>query len=92
MGFLMVTLISMSNNNGVIGRCDSKCYNATKPRCDCICGGKNHGVGFKAAASNTVKSGTEMVKQYAESNNITNAVGVITVQQLGLFNKDKDLL
>lgn len=24
-------------------RCDAKCYNAKEPKCNCICGGRNHG-------------------------------------------------
>ena len=36
-------------------RCDARCHNATKPRCRCICGGVNHGVGLDQARTNTKK-------------------------------------
>jgi len=34
-------------------RCDARCHNATKPRCRCVCGGVNHGVGLEKARANT---------------------------------------
>jgi hypothetical protein len=49
----MVTLISYSNSGGEQGRCDAKCYEATKPECDCICGGANHGAGLQQAIAST---------------------------------------
>lgn len=48
----MTTLIYVGNSEGCVGRCDAKCYAATHPDCDCICGGKNHGVGLKQAQDN----------------------------------------
>lgn len=57
----MSTLISYKNNNGTSGRCDSKCYNAEHPECVCICGGKNHGVGFQRAVDNTKKMADEWI-------------------------------
>lgn len=48
----MTALITVSNSQGVVGRCDAKCYNATGPDCDCICGGKNHGAGLDIAQEN----------------------------------------
>jgi len=34
-------------------RCDAGCYNATTIKCQCICGGVNHGVGLEKARANT---------------------------------------
>ena len=48
----MVTLFS-STSDGVRRRCDSHCYNAKKPKCRCICSGRNHGVGLAQAQENT---------------------------------------
>lgn len=45
----MVSLITVHNSDGCVGRCDAHCYMAKSPRCACICGGKNHGVGLKRA-------------------------------------------
>jgi hypothetical protein len=33
-------------------RCDAKCHNAEGSECNCICGGRNHGVGFTQAVAN----------------------------------------
>ena len=33
--------------------CSAKCHEATRPRCRCICGGVNHGVGIDQARANT---------------------------------------
>lgn len=52
----MVTLIAAYKADGTcIGRCDAKCYMAKGPRCTCICGGKNHGVGRAQATENSPK-------------------------------------
>jgi hypothetical protein len=48
-----MTLIAVYNNDGCVGRCDERCYGATHPDCDCVCGGKNHGVGLSKATDNT---------------------------------------
>jgi len=48
-----VVLIEVRNSDGVIGRCDARCYDAGKPECDCCCGGINHGVGRKRAMDHT---------------------------------------
>lgn len=52
-GEKMTTLIATYNSEGCTGRCDAKCYDATTPDCDCICGGRNHGAGAEQAIDNT---------------------------------------
>ncbi len=37
------------------GRCDARCYDAMHDDCECICGGLNHGVGYKRAVENVVE-------------------------------------
>jgi hypothetical protein len=49
----MVTLIAVYTSDGCEGRCDAKCYDADQDECDCICGGRNHGVGKLQALDNT---------------------------------------
>jgi hypothetical protein len=50
----VTTAIAVYNSEGVVGRCDAKCHNAQSPECDCICGGRLHGVGAdRAVAENT---------------------------------------
>lgn len=48
----MATLIS-AYENGHHRRCDAHCYNSKGDKCTCICGGANHGVGYKTALQNT---------------------------------------
>lgn len=66
----MTTLISAGNSEGEFGRCDAKCYNATHPDCDCICGGANHGVGFKLAIENTERYVDDWIEVYAKKHNL----------------------
>jgi hypothetical protein len=52
-------LIEVHKPDGsLIGRCDARCYNAKHPKCDCVCGGVNHGRGFwiNGAALDLLKS------------------------------------
>ena len=58
----MATLIASYNSDGCTGGCDAKCYNATHPECDCICGGINHGKGKETAIDNT----RELAEKWAD--------------------------
>jgi len=64
----MVTLISVHNSNErhprCIGRCDEKCYDAKEEKCDCVCGGMNHGKGKEQAIENTQKYSGDMMEQW----------------------------
>jgi hypothetical protein len=62
----MSTMIAAYNSDGCIGRCDAKCYNATTPDCDCICGGANHGVGRKQAQENTEALAESWMEAYRQ--------------------------
>ena len=79
----MTTLIAAYNSNGCVGRCDAKCYLAQHPECDCICGGKNHGVGLKMATDNTRELAEKWIKDwkliYPETEKFE-----VPAQQLGL--------
>lgn len=60
----MTTLIAVYNSDGCIGRCDAKCHNAVHPRCICVCGGKNHGIGLKEAPPNTWEISKEDIEEW----------------------------
>ncbi|KAA9379588.1 hypothetical protein F5972_07990 [Microbispora cellulosiformans] len=49
----MVTLLTYRTGRGVAGRCDAGCYDGAAARCECVCGGANHGVGFETAVEQT---------------------------------------
>jgi len=53
----VATVIAVYTSDGCVGRCDAKCHNATEDECDCICGGRLHGVG----ADNAVKVNTDAI-------------------------------
>lgn len=60
----MATLIAVYNSEGLVGRCDARCYNADGGRCECICGGANHGKGHAKAAENVARQAREMIEAY----------------------------
>ena len=68
----MTTLITVSNSDGIVGRCDAKCHDATHPACNCICGGMNHGAGGEVAQENTNEMllGERSVADWAKKNGI----------------------
>jgi len=76
----MPTLISVGGNSGEIGRCDAKCYGAQHPECDCVYGGKNHGVGLKQAQNNIKEITQGVLERYAGQDIKFNE------QQLEVFN------
>jgi len=59
----MSTLIAAYNSQGCIGRCDARCYNARDPKCTCICGGRNHGIGRARAVQGTPEWIDELLNQ-----------------------------
>lgn len=63
----MSTLIAVYNSDGCVGRCDAKCYNATDAKCDCICGGRNHGAGKQQAMDNTRQMAESMIAEWNQA-------------------------
>jgi len=62
----MTTMISVHNSDGLVGRCDARCHDATSEVCDCVCGGRNHGVGESQAIENTREMAETMLEEYTE--------------------------
>lgn len=60
----MTTLIAVYTSSGCVGRCDAKCYEATTPHCECICGGINHGAGRNQAITNTVELAQKWIDEH----------------------------
>ena len=48
----MATIMTWSTPEGIKGRCDGRCHNATGTKCNCMCGGRFHG----AARNGTLDS------------------------------------
>jgi len=84
----MTTLISVHNSDGCVGRCDAKCYNATGPDCDCICGGRNHGAGKQRAMDNTREMAEQWIDEYAKRQGLKDYDAAVNadVYQLSLFS------
>ena len=78
----MAILIEVRNSSGIVGRCDAKCYNAKDPVCDCVCGGHNHGAGFKQAQDNTACMTGHLLNKHGKGNVLLPDSG----KQLDLFN------
>ncbi len=68
----MTTLIAVSTSQGLKGRCDAKCYDATCPACECVCGGRNHGKGRERAIENTRVLAQHWVETYIMQKGLTN--------------------
>jgi hypothetical protein len=83
----MAALITCSNSDGVYGRCDAKCYNATHSKCDCICGGANHGVGETQAVQNTNELAETWIEAYKKDHADKELIFKISekIKQLSLF-------
>jgi hypothetical protein len=80
----MATLITVGNSEGQRS-CDAKCYDATGPQCDCVCGGRNHGVGIKKAQENTHELAKEIAEEYNKKH--PGAEVIIEPFQIELFGK-----
>ncbi len=59
----MTTLIAIYTSDGLVGRCDAKCYDAHLPDCDCICHGRNHGQGREKAIDTTRHLATQWIEE-----------------------------
>jgi hypothetical protein len=67
----VTTLIAVSTSDGLVGRCDARCYLAMHPDCDCICGGRNHGAGVQKALDNTRAMARHWLREYARKEALT---------------------
>ncbi len=87
----MATLIAVYTSKGCVGRCDAKCYSASTPDCDCICGGANHGCGKDKAIEQTRDMVETWVEEYKKVKGLNSKPGVRTLlgdcldEQLSLF-------
>lgn len=66
----MVTLIEVYNSDGLVGRCDAKCYKAHEPECTCVCGGANHGACLNQAMENTRQLAETWSEAYAREHKL----------------------
>lgn len=49
-----MVILKVIPKKGHVRICNSRCYTAKRPKCTCICGRRNHGVGQKQAIHNTL--------------------------------------
>lgn len=57
--------------------CNSRCYDAADKKCECICGGRNHGVGYENALKNTWLMQRTMINNHPRTRAIVFNVGVV---------------
>ena len=67
----MVVLIRHESSSGKRRQCNSRCYNAKRPTCRCICGDMNHGKGLQQAQANTAQHTEELLKAHSEQDNLS---------------------
>jgi len=67
----MTTLIAVSTSSGLAGRCDAKCYEATCTVCECVCGGRNHGMGREKAIDNTRTLAEQWIETYTQEKGLS---------------------
>ncbi len=85
----MPDLITVYDSEGKkMGICGSSCYEATKPDCDCICGGKNHGIGFSAAMAQTAEITETIIAKGTDAHNEAKDLKLVECQGTEL---DEDL-
>jgi hypothetical protein len=82
-----MTLLSVYNSEGCVGRCDARCYGARHTACDCVCGGRNHAKGERAAIANTAAHAEQWSREYAARKGVRLRVFELgeAVGQMGLF-------
>ena len=60
-----MVLITAENEEGKTVRvCGANCYNAKGDVCHCVCGGRNHGIGFEAAKAKTLAEADAIVSDH----------------------------
>ncbi|MGD0497568.1 MAG: hypothetical protein ABSC23_03930 [Bryobacteraceae bacterium] len=81
-----MTLISVYDSEGCVGSCDARCYDAKHPLCDCVCGGRNHAKGERAAIANTAEHAEQWAREYEARRGMTLRFGLgVAVEQTNLF-------
>ena len=82
-----MVLIEVRNSEGLVGRCDARCYEAKHEGCTCICGGKNHGAGLDKAITQTREQAEQWIEAYAESQGLSNYEAAVSSQvyQMSIF-------
>jgi hypothetical protein len=87
-----VTLISVFDSRGCVGRCDARCYGARHPGCDCVCGGRNHSRGERAAIANTAAHAEQWAREYASRAglNLRSFEVGEAVEQMRLFSAESE--
>jgi len=61
----VTTLLTVKIGQDAPRRCDAKCYESTSAKCDCVCGGKNHGAGLSKAIDNTRELAESWIERIA---------------------------
>lgn len=82
----MTTLIAVYNSEGLVGRCDARCYEGRDERCNCVCGGANHGAGEQRAVDNTREHAEKWLVIAAQGGEVTRFALALLTQMTPLFD------
>lgn len=87
----MATLMIVGNSEEK-RRCDAKCYNAKHPKCECCCGGRNHGIGLKQALENNADWCIEQAREAGKEGLVKELISMKEdIHQMSLFDLEEVL-
>jgi hypothetical protein len=78
----MTTIIAAYNGDKCLTRCNYRCYEARKKSCNCICKGKNHGVGLAQAIRNAATARLHWAKEWKDAHPETTHIEHPSLQML----------
>ena len=88
----MPDLIKVYDSEGEeVGSCGSSCYEAKEPECKCICGGRNHGIGFQRAMAQTAEIVEACIKEAKPGTSIQNEAKELKLIECQGTDLDEDL-
>jgi len=80
----MKSLIFIRHNKKLVSKCDSRCYLAKQPDCNCVCGGMNHGKGLDQAIINTQSYYKRWVRKFKKQRKLTKLVVKVPALRAGI--------
>lgn len=80
----MQSLIFVRRDGKLVSKCDSRCYQAKQPDCDCVCGGANHGKGLEQSIINTQQHWKEWVQRFRKRRKLTKLTVKVPALRAGI--------
>ena len=88
----MPDLIKVYDPEGkCIGTCGASCYQAREDKCECICQGKNHGIGFRQAMAKAEEVTDDIIKRADDGVEVHNEAKDLQLIECQGTRLDEDL-